>query len=169
MLKSSDPWVGSDGLTRANMTAHEYTLHEWYPVANTTARAQYVTDLGTAGVTISASNPARVYRADATVGQEHEYSENGTDWFAVGARFGNEAIRTDDGSGVDTIAHGLGYTPTSVQLQVTRVGSGSDDIARLAHLVVWSVSSTTITIKAYRLDTNAVFGGQDIGVMWRAV
>ena len=83
MLISTDPWIGSDSLTRAAMIAHEYTLHEWYPVANTTARAQLVTDLGTAGITISASNPVRVYRADATAGAEHEISEDGSTWVVV--------------------------------------------------------------------------------------
>ena len=33
MLISTDQWAGSDDFTRANVTAHEYTLHEWYPVA----------------------------------------------------------------------------------------------------------------------------------------
>ena len=83
MLRSTDPLVGSDAVTRANTIAHEYTLHEWYPVANATARAQHVTDLGAAGVAISASNPARVYRADAPVGSEHEISEDGSTWYSV--------------------------------------------------------------------------------------
>ena len=83
MLISTDQWAGSDDFTRANVTAHEYTLHEWYPVATTTARAQMVTDLGAAGITIGASNPARVYRADAPVGGEHEVSEDGSTWYSV--------------------------------------------------------------------------------------
>ena len=83
MLTSTDPWVGSDAFTRANVVAHEYTLHEWFPVADTTARAQYVTDLGTAGITISSSNPARVFRADAGTGVEHEVSIDGTNWESV--------------------------------------------------------------------------------------
>lgn len=89
MLISSDPWAGGDFPTRAAFIAHEYTLHEWYPVADTTDRALVVTALGTAGITISASNPVRVYRADAIAGFEHEFSEDGTSWTAVPA--GNTA------------------------------------------------------------------------------
>lgn len=87
----------------------------------------------------------------------------------VGGATGSETITTSDPAGQDTVLHGLGYTPTNVQLQVDRPNSGSDDIAQLAHLSVWAVSSTTITIQAVRVDTGAVFAGQSIGVMWRAV
>lgn len=138
------------------------------PVANTTERDAVVSAMTAASRPPTTSNPLYVHRDDATTGMKLEYTVDGTNWHVLGGRFGHDAISAD-GSGNATITHGLGYAPTSVQLQVSRVGSGSDDVARLAAVIVLSVTSTVINVVVYRRDTNAVFASNTVGVDWRAV
>lgn len=149
MLISDDPWIGGDGFTRANVKAHEYTLHEFYPVANTTARAQLVTDVGTAGVTISATKPLHVYRADATVGQEHEVTEDGTNWRIIPSV-------TDSGWVAVTMA--TGWTTNSA-LYVRKVGnrvSFKGYVANNASSIVPTGDNSTVCTldAAYRPGAN---------------
>lgn len=64
-------------------------------VANTTARAQLVTDLTTASETPSDTAPLYVYRADAPGLHRIEYTEDGTVWIPASGlpRFVNDAAR----------------------------------------------------------------------------
>ena len=56
------------------------SIRDVIPVANTTARAQLITDLTNAGVGPSITNPVFVYRADAPLGFRTEITEDGTNW-----------------------------------------------------------------------------------------
>lgn len=153
MLISTDPWIGSDSLTRAAMIAHEYTLHEWYPVANTTARAQLVTDLGTAGVSISASNPVRVYRADATGGLEHEVSEDGSSWTAISVPTALTSLTFEANWTTDTIEPKVRYNGALVELTTGRIKrTGSNLSVTAGTLYQWA----TLPAAGYHPSANIV-------------
>lgn len=57
-------------------------------VADVTARSAYVATLGT----ISASNPAFVYREDADDGVQVEYTTDGSTWFVLDGRTASSAL-----------------------------------------------------------------------------
>lgn len=164
-LSAASDIDASTAFTAASVNAAIRAATSVKSVTGTTERAQAVTDWPTlTGAAISASNPVIVWRQDL---DRIEVSEDGTTWTPVGGARGSEVIDTD-ANGEDTVLHGLGYTPTNVQVAVQRTGSGSDAVASLARVVVWAVSSTTITFRVYRNDTNAVFAGNAIGIFWRA-
>lgn len=164
-LSAASDIDASTAFTAASVNAAIRAATSVKSVTGTTERAQAVTDWPTlTGAAISAANPVIVWRQDL---DRIEVSENGTTWKPVGGAIGSEVIDTD-GSGRDTVLHGLGYTPTNVTVSVQRTGSGSDSVASLAEVIVWAVSSTTITFQAYRRDTGAAFAGNAIGIYWRA-
>lgn len=77
------------------------SIRDVIPVANTTERAQMISDLTAAGVAPSATNPVLVYRADATAGFELEYTINGSTWRVLAA-----TDRSTATSGIITAASG---------------------------------------------------------------
>lgn len=82
-IPTADIPAGSATVSKATILELISDHSQVLPVANTTARAQLITDLGTAGKSPSATNPVLVYRADATVGLEVEVTEDGTNWRAI--------------------------------------------------------------------------------------
>lgn len=79
-----------------------------------------------------------------------------------------ESISTNDTTGMITVSHGLGYTPTLIQTCVTREGCATDAIAQLADIIVWSKTATQITFRVRRIDTNAWFLNNLVGFFWIA-
>lgn len=77
-----------DAPSRAGILAGFKSVNSWKAVADTTARATYLTDLAGEGITVSTSDPARVIRADAGATVEHEYTVDGTNWRVVRAEQG---------------------------------------------------------------------------------
>lgn len=166
-VAAADVPAGSAAPSKAAILALVRDAYSIKSVADATARAQAVTDWPTlTGAAIGVDNPVIVYRQDL---HRVEVSVTGAagSFYPLGGACGSEVIDTD-ANGEDTVLHGLGYTPTNVQVTVQRTGSGSDTVASLAKVVVWAVSSTTITFRVYRTDTNAVFAGNAIGIFWRA-
>lgn len=136
------------------------------PVASTTARTNLVTALSGESFTPSTSRPLYVHRADAGTALGLEYTVDGTNWVTVGGKRGATAI--SGGSDV-TVAHGLGYAPTTVNVQVTLTGSGSATVAQLAKCMVWAIDATNFTVRTIRIDTQAVFTGNTVGIVWHAI
>lgn len=69
------------------------TVRDPIPVADTTARATKVTDLASAGITPSTSNPIFFFRADAGTGLELEYTTDGSTWQTIPSTGAIEASR----------------------------------------------------------------------------
>lgn len=74
------PTGSDDYALTADMLRMARTTGAIIPVPNTSARATLVTAASNAGYPVSASNPLTIFRADAAVGFEHEYTTDGTTW-----------------------------------------------------------------------------------------
>lgn len=99
---------GADTPSRAGIYAALLTVRDPIPVANTTDRAQVLSDLSAAGITPDADEPVFVFRADAGAGRELEYTTDGANWWTVPAYPAAPAPQT--------------YTPS---LSGPNLGSGS--------------------------------------------
>lgn len=86
------------------------SIRDFIPVADTTARAQLITDLTAAGIGPSSSNPVVVFRADATTGQQIEYTVNGSAWVVVDHRSASAAVSLAGGiTGSATVYRQAGF------------------------------------------------------------
>lgn len=79
--------AGDEPPARSAILDLSLSIRDPKPVANTTARAQHISDLAGAGITPSTSNPVFVFRADAPAGAQLEYTTDasGTTWHTVPA------------------------------------------------------------------------------------
>lgn len=79
MLYTDDELVGTDPATRARLMERFRESSQIIYVANTTARAQLVTDVAS-WFTPSSTNPLFVYRGDAAAHAKVECSTDGSTW-----------------------------------------------------------------------------------------
>lgn len=105
--KHTVPAAG-DAPSRSAILDLAKSIRDVIPVADTTARGQLITDLTTAGIGPSTSNPVFVFRADATVGREVEYTTDGSTW-----RVFQAGVRPNIASGTVVITPSAANTPTS--------------------------------------------------------
>lgn len=75
--------AAGDHPSRAALLALALSTRDPIMVASTAARATKVTELASAGITPSTSNPIFFFRADAGSGRELEYTTNGTTFITV--------------------------------------------------------------------------------------
>lgn len=94
-----------DAPARAALTDLSLSIRDVAYVADSTGRATLVSDLATAGKTVSASNPLYVHRADATTGRNLEVTVDGSTWNTIDAR---TAVLTT--TGILTAATGWSIT-----------------------------------------------------------
>jgi hypothetical protein len=95
---------------------------------------------------------------------------DGTAWRRVGGRrtagLINAGSFSTNSSGFIAVAHGLGATPTSVQ--VTPSSQASDLLNRVGRVMVSATDATNITVGFIRTDTSAYLTSSPVGFYWSA-
>lgn len=123
------------------------TVNDIVYVANTTARAQLVAGLNTAGVGPSTTRPIYVHRGDATAGKELEYTTDGTTWTSVAAPLAIGRLERSVGLNVPTAAW-------------TAVGWSTSDVTGIG----WDSPNLVVTTAGwYRLDAVVRFAAASAG------
>lgn len=94
-------------------------------------------------------------------------------WSEMRQPAGGVAEATTSAAATFTVAHGLGYVPTTVSAQVVRRTSGGDQVAldavtQRVDLVVWTINAAEIQFRARRIDTGDWFPGQPVRFSWSA-
>lgn len=128
------------------------SINDYKVVATTTARAQYITDLAAAGITPSTSNPVEVFRSNAPAGLEHEYTTNGTTWYAItaGSRSpfavsaGVASVTISGGSGLEAVTLPSSRF-TQAPIVTATIASGSGTLASASVRAI-SASTTGFTL-----------------------
>ena len=136
-----------------------------YPIANEAARAALV-----AKYPPSASKPLYAHRANAPVGRELEYTTDGTRWRSVKPAGGQMSGATNV-FGQIAIGHGLGYTPTSINLTLEDVqgqfAGVFSNTARNGKLHIYSVGPDDIIVRLTQ-QGGQDFANSNVAIRWSA-
>ncbi|EYR64278.1 hypothetical protein N866_13600 [Actinotalea ferrariae CF5-4] len=116
------------------------SIRDVIPVANTTERAQLVSDLTAAGAAPSTTNPVSVYRADAPAGARVEWTDDDTTWSRPReTRAGIATGTTSAGGDISvTFSPAFATTPAGVTVSDSNIGAGIG-------MIFWKVHSLTAT------------------------
>lgn len=150
------------------------SIRDVIPVANTTERAQLVSNLTAAGQAPSVSNPLYVHRADARPGLALEYTENGTTWVSVSresqggvrAMAANTLASGATTSTGGTVVLGQAFADANYDVQLS-LASGQAGTAFLVPRAL-SKTATGFVIFVYNVGSTSQSWTGDLLVNWRA-
>lgn len=172
----SVPLAGEHPSRSAWLLAPLLSVKDPIPVASTAARATKVTDLASAGITPSTSNPIFFARADAGAGRELEYTTDGTTFRTVtatpvtpwGMAAGQYTFTT---TAVTVMSQVISLPAGRFAVSPRMTANISTPVGGSAAMTVraMATSSTSFTLYLYSATGATFAAGLSIPVDWTAV
>lgn len=163
--------TGTGHPARADVLNLGLSVRDPIPVANATARAALITNLASAGITPSTSNPVYTFRADAAAGLQLEVTTDGTTWRTITASSSPAPTMVVRNSAGTVLPAGTAPVIQSFVVQDTSDGSGMITVTfPQAFTVAPIVTATTAsgTAVAPVINANYVTATQ-VKLIWSGV